>query len=64
MHSSILPPGETVIVLAPREFEKDKPCTVEGCDRPRRSRGLCGTHYVRAHRALKRRQREASGSPS
>ena len=49
-----MPPGQTVIVLTERELEKDKPCTVEGCEDNRLARGLCNAHYRRARRALKK----------
>ncbi|GAA4964978.1 hypothetical protein GCM10025792_03990 [Pseudonocardia tropica] len=38
------------------------PCPVEGCIKPRRTRGLCANHYLRALRAEKRRA--AAGKPS
>ncbi|HEX6418943.1 MAG TPA: hypothetical protein VFZ77_10620 [Acidimicrobiales bacterium] len=28
---------------------RSRPCTVEGCDRPRRARGLCRRHYYAAY---------------
>ena len=27
-----------------------RPCTIEGCDRPRRAKGLCRSHYYDAYR--------------
>lgn len=26
------------------------PCSIEGCDRPRKNRGMCGTHFMRVRR--------------
>ena len=29
--------------------KRRRPCTVDGCDRPRRAKGLCRQHYYAAH---------------
>jgi hypothetical protein len=31
------------------EPTRSRCCSVEGCDRPHRARGLCTTHYARVH---------------
>lgn len=40
-------PGELVEVELPdpKPERKSKACTVSGCDKPHRARGLCSTHY-------------------
>jgi hypothetical protein len=34
-----------------RDAKRVRPCTREGCDAPRRARGLCRRHYYEVHRA-------------
>lgn len=39
------------------------PCTIDGCERPRKARGLCATHYMRQRRHGDTSTVKASGRP-
>lgn len=39
-----------------------KVCSVEGCDRPVKARGLCNMHYLREMRAKRRAEEEAEAA--
>ena len=41
---------EELLAYWQERARRRRPCTVEGCDEPRRARGLCRRHYYAVHR--------------